>query len=44
MSEKNVNIKGSKYSTSSFKYHFKRMHDSSILDENENYIIDARNS
>ncbi|KAL4119275.1 hypothetical protein QTP88_012108 [Uroleucon formosanum] len=30
---KNVNIKGSKFSSSNFKSHLKRKHDSSILDE-----------
>lgn len=40
---KNVNIKGSKYSSSNFKSYLERMHDSSVLDEYEKYIVDARN-
>ncbi|KAL4097223.1 hypothetical protein QTP88_022031 [Uroleucon formosanum] len=39
---KNVNIKGSKFSSSNFKSHLKRKHDSSILDEYEKYINDTR--
>lgn len=39
---KNVNIKGSKLSSSNFKSHLKRKHDSTVLDEYENYINDAR--
>jgi len=39
---KNVNIKGSKFSSSNFKSHLKRKHDSTVLDEYENYINDAR--
>jgi len=39
---KNVNIKGSKFSSSNFKSHLKRKHDSSVIDEYENYINDAR--
>jgi len=35
---KNVIIKGSKFSSSNFKSHLKRKHDSSILDEYEQYI------
>lgn len=39
---KNVNIKESKFSSSNFKSHLKRKHDSTVLDEYENYINDAR--
>lgn len=41
---KNVNMKGSKYSSSNFKSHLKRMHDRFVLDEYKNYIIDTQNS
>lgn len=39
---KNVIIKGSKFSSSNFKSHLKRKHDSTILDEYEKYINDKR--
>jgi hypothetical protein len=39
---KNVNIKGSTFSSSNFKSHLKRKHDNSILDEYEKYINDTR--
>jgi len=35
---KNVNIKGFKFSSSNFKSLLKRKHDSSVIDEYENYI------
>jgi len=39
---KNVNIKESKFSLLNFKSHLKRKHDSTVLDEYENDINDAR--
>lgn len=40
---KQVNIKGSTFSSSNFKSHLKRKHDRSVLYEYENYIVDSRN-
>lgn len=41
---KNVNIKGSKYSSSNFKSHLKRKHDNLVLEEYEKYINEVRKS
>ncbi|VVC29757.1 Ribonuclease H-like domain [Cinara cedri] len=41
---KNVNIKGSVFSSSNFKTHLKRVHDRSVLYEYENYIVNPRKS